>query len=168
MATFDQTTKTDGLQEKLVAVNRHAKVVKGGRIFSFSAIVVVGDGQGRIGIGRGSAREVPIAIQKAMEKARRNMLRIELNGTTLYHEVRVRLGATKILMKPASEGTGIIAGGAMRAVFEVMGVKNVLAKTIGSSNPVNVVKATVKGLSQMVSPEHMAEKRGKTVSEILQ
>lgn len=166
MATFDQTTKSDGLQEKLVAVNRHAKVVKGGRIFSFSAVVVVGDGQGKIGIGRGNAREVPVAIQKAMEKARRNMWRIELNGTTLYHELFVRFGATRIFMKPASEGTGIIAGGAMRAVFEVLGVKNVLAKTIGSSNPVNVVRATLKGLTKMASPELIAEKRGKTVQEI--
>lgn len=167
MATFDQTTRSDGLHEKLVAVNRHAKVVKGGRIFSFSAVVVVGDGQGRIGIGRGSAREVPVAIQKAMEKARRNMLRIELNGNTLYHEIVIRHGATKVFMRPASEGTGIIAGGAMRAVFEVLGVKNVLSKTIGSSNPVNVVKAALKGLSMMVSPEAIAEKRGKSVSEIL-
>jgi small subunit ribosomal protein S5 len=167
MATFDQSTKSDGLQEKLVAVSRHAKVVKGGRIFSFSAVVVVGDGRGRIGVGRGSSREVPVAIQKAMEKARRDMLRIDLNGTTLYHEIHVRLGATRIFMKPASEGTGIIAGGAMRAVFEVLGVKNVLAKTIGSSNPVNVVKATLKGLSNMSSPESIAEKRGKDITEIL-
>jgi small subunit ribosomal protein S5 len=166
MATFDQTTKSDGFQEKLVAVNRHAKVVKGGRIFSFAAVVVVGDGNGRIGIGYGSAREVPIAIQKAMEKARRNMLRIELNGTTLYHEIVVCHGATKVFMKPASEGTGIIAGGGMRAVFEVVGIKNVLAKTIGASNPINVVKATLKGLASMNSPEVVAEKRGKSVGEI--
>lgn len=168
MATFDQTTKSDGLREKLVAVNRHAKVVKGGRIFSFSAVVVVGDGLGRIGFGRGNAREVPIAIQKAMEKARRDMLRIDLNGNTLYHEIIIRDGATKIFMKPASEGTGIIAGGAMRAVFEVLGVKNVLAKTIGSSNPVNVVRATLKGLAKMSSPESIAEKRGKSVSDIIE
>lgn len=168
MTTFDQTTKSDGLQEKLVAVNRHAKVVKGGRIFSFSAMVVVGDGSGRIGIGYGSAREVPVAIQKAMEKARRDMLRIDLNGTTLYHEIIACHGATKVFMKPASEGTGIIAGGGMRAVFEVLGVKNVLAKSIGSSNPINVVKATLKGLSQMVSPEAIAEKRGKSVTEIFE
>jgi small subunit ribosomal protein S5 len=166
MATFDQTTKSDGLQEKLVAVSRHAKVVKGGRVFSFAAVVVVGDGNGRIGFGRGSAREVPIAIQKAMEKARRNMLRIELNGTTLYHEIVACHGATKVFMKPASEGTGIIAGGGMRAVFEVLGIKNILAKTVGSSNAINVVKATLKGLTQMVSPESVAEKRGKTVTEI--
>jgi small subunit ribosomal protein S5 len=141
--------------------------VKGGRIFSFTALVVVGDGHGRIGIGLGSAREVPVAIQKSLENARRNMVRVDLNGTTLYHEIFVRYGATKIFMKPASEGTGIIAGGGMRAVFEVLGVKNVLAKTIGSSNPVNVVKATLKGLQKMTSPEAIAEKRGKTVSEIL-
>lgn len=167
MATFDQTTKSDGFQEKLIAVNRHAKVVKGGRIFSFSAVVVVGDGNGRIGVGFGSAREVPVAIQKAMESARRNMLRIELNGTTLYHEIVVRFGATKVFMKPASAGTGIIAGGAMRAVFEVLGIKNVLAKTIGSSNPINVVRATLKGLVQMTSPEAIADKRGLAMVDIL-
>lgn len=166
MATFDQTTKSDGLKEKLVAVNRHAKVVKGGRIFSFSAAVVVGDANGRVGFGYRSAREVPDAIRMAMEDARRNMLRIDLNGSTLYHEIVARHGATKIFMKPASEGTGIIAGGGMRAVFEVAGVKNVLAKAIGSSNPINVVKATLRGLTQMVSPESIAEKRGKTVDEI--
>jgi len=167
MATFDQTTKSDGLQEKLVAVNRHAKVVKGGRIFSFSGVVVVGDGKGRIGVGFGSAREVPVAIQKAMENARRNMLSVDLNNKTLFHEVIARHGATKVFMKPAAEGTGIIAGGAMRAVFEVLGVKNVLAKTIGSSNPINVVRATLKGLVNMSSPELMADKRGKSVGEIL-
>lgn len=166
MATFDQTTKSDGLLEKLITVNRHAKVVKGGRTFSFSAVVVVGDGNGRVGIGFGSSREVPIAIQKAMENARRNMLRIELHGSTLYHEIIARHGATKVFMKPASEGTGLIAGGAMRAVFEVLGVKNILAKNIGSSNPINVVRATLKGLIQMTSPEMIAEKRGKRVSEI--
>ncbi len=165
--SFDVSTKSDGLLEKLVTVNRHAKVVKGGRIFSFAALVVVGDGNGRIGIGLGSSREVPIAIQKALENARRNMVRIELNGTTLYHEIFVNYGATKVFMKPASEGTGIIAGGGMRAVFEVLGVKNVLAKTIGSSNPINVVKATLKALMKMNSPEAIAEKRGKTVAEIL-
>lgn len=167
MATFDQTTKSDGLLEKLVTVNRHAKVVKGGRIFSFSGVVVVGDGRGKIGIGRGSAREVPEAIKKAMEKARRSMLRVELNGNTLYHEIVSSFGATKIFMKPASEGTGIIAGGAMRAVCEVLGIKNILAKTIGSSNPENVLKAVLKGLTSMRSPEYIAEKRGKTLSELM-
>jgi small subunit ribosomal protein S5 len=168
MATFDQTTKSDGLQEKTVAVNRHTKVVKGGRIFTFGAMVVVGDGKGRIGIGTGSAREVSVAIQKALENARRNITLVQLNKNTLFHEVVVNYGATKIFMKPASEGTGIIAGGAMRAVFEVLGVKNVLAKTIGSSNPINVVKATLIGLTKMmISPEFVAEKRGKEIKEIL-
>lgn len=159
--------KTDGLQEKLVAVRRTAKVVKGGRIFGFSALVVVGDGASRIGFGRGKAREVPVAIQKAMENGRRNMRRVNLNGTTLQHQVVMTDGATKVLMKPASKGTGIIAGGAMRAIFEVVGVRDVLAKCIGSKNPINVVRATIKGLTGMFNPESVAEKRGKTVKEIL-
>lgn len=167
MASFDLSTKSDGLHEKMVAVNRNAKVVKGGRIFSFSAITVVGDGKGRIGVGRGKAREVSAAIQKAMEAARRNMIRIELNGTTLHHEITAKHGASKVFMKPAAQGTGIIAGGAMRAVFEVLGVQNVLSKTIGSSNPVNVVWATIKGLKAMVSPALIAEKRGKKLEEIV-
>jgi small subunit ribosomal protein S5 len=166
MTSFDTNTKTDGLQEKLVAVFRNAKVVKGGRVFSFSAVVVVG-GKGKVGYGRGKAKEVPVAIQKAMEAARKNMIFIELNGNTLWHDVRGRHGATRVFMKPASEGTGIIAGGAMRAVCEVMGIQNVLAKTIGSSNPDNVLRATIDGLRKMSSPEHVAEKRGKTVDEIL-
>jgi small subunit ribosomal protein S5 len=167
MASFDQTTKSDGLHEKLVAVSRNAKVVKGGRIFSFAVVVVVGDGKGKIGVGRGKAREVPVAIQKAMESARRNMIWIQLNGSTLQHQVVAQHGASKVFMKPASEGTGIIAGGAMRAVFEVLGVQNVLAKKIGSSNPVNVVRATLKGLTKMSSPEHIAAKRGKAVEDIV-
>ncbi len=166
MNSFDIETTSDGMQEKLVAVNRTAKVVKGGRIFGFSALVVVGNGKGKLGFGRGKAREVPAAIQKAMESARRNMVQIEMKGNTLQHQVIARHGASKVLMKPASEGTGIIAGNAMRAVFEVMGVQNVLAKCIGSSNPVNVVRATIKGLRSMVSPESIAEKRGKSVEEI--
>ena len=166
-AGFDTETKTDGMQEKLVAVNRTAKVVKGGRIFSFAAIVVVGDGKGKVGFGSGKAREVPNAIQKAMESARRNMHRIELKNGTLLHQVNSRHGASRVMMRPASEGTGVIAGSAMRAVFEVLGVKNVLAKCIGSSNPINVVRATVKGLRSMASPEAIAEKRGKTVEEIM-
>ncbi len=166
MASYDLSTKSDGLHEKLVSVNRNAKVVKGGRIFSFSATTVVGDGKGRIGVGRGKAREVSAAIQKAMESARRNMIRIELNGTTLHHEITSKHGASKVFMKPASQGTGIIAGGAMRAVFEVLGVQNVLSKTIGSSNPINVVWATIKGLRAMVSPALIAEKRGKKLEEI--
>lgn len=166
MASYDQM-KSDGMAEKLVAVSRNAKVVKGGRIFSFAAITVVGDGKGRIGIGRGKAREVPVAIQKALENARKNMHDVVLKGDTLYCEVYGKHGATKVFMKPASEGTGIIAGGAMRAVFEVLGVKNVLAKIVGSANPINVVRATLDALRAATTPEHIAAKRGKTVEEIL-
>lgn len=166
MANFDNSAKDD-LQEKLVAVNRVAKVVKGGRVFSFSALTVVGDGKGRVGYGSGKAREVPVAIQKAMESARRNMVDVKLDGDTLQYALNGVHGAAKVYMQPASEGTGIIAGGAMRAVFEVVGVHNVLAKCIGSNNPVNVVRATVKGLANMNSPEMVAAKRGKTVEEIM-
>lgn len=158
--------KSDGYQEKLVSVTRNAKVVKGGRIFGFSALVVVGDGNGRIGIGRGKAREVPAAIQKAMESARRNLVQVELNGTTLFHPVVASHGASKIIMQPASNGTGVIAGGAMRAILELAGIQNVLAKCIGSTNPVNVVRATLKGLTSMTSPETIALKRGKTIEYI--
>ncbi len=156
----------DGYIEKLVAVNRNATTVKGGRRMSFSALVVAGDGEGTIGFGQGKAREVPIAIQKATEAARRNMIHVQLKGNTLQHEVIARHGASKVLMLPASEGTGVIAGNAMRAIFEVMGVQNVLAKCLGSSNPINVVRATIKGLKQMATPESVAAKRGKTVKEI--
>jgi small subunit ribosomal protein S5 len=166
MASYDQSTKSDGMQEKLVAVSRNAKVVKGGRIFSFAAITVVGDGNGRIGIGRGKAREVPVAIQKALESARKNMRDVVLKDGTLHYQVTGKHAATKVFMKPASEGTGIIAGGAMRAVFEVLGVKNVLAKIDGSTNPINVVRATLNALEKLATPEHMAAKRGKTVEEI--
>jgi small subunit ribosomal protein S5 len=163
-----QQTSTDGMVEKLVAVNRVAKVVKGGRIFSFTALTVVGDGQGRIGYGRGKAREVPAAIAKAMEQAKRNMVRVELkDGHTLQHPVKANHGASTVFMQPASQGTGIIAGGAMRAVFEVLGVKNVLAKSYGSTNSVNVVRATVRALTEMSSAEAIAAKRGKTVEQIL-
>ncbi|QLH42341.1 MAG: 30S ribosomal protein S5 [Coxiellaceae bacterium] len=154
--------------EKLVAVNRTAKVVKGGRVFGFSALVVVGNGNGKVGFGRGKSREVPSAIQKAMESARRNMYQIELKGDTILHQIIGRHGSTKVLMRPASPGTGIIAGNAMRAVLEVLGVKDILAKCIGSSNPTNVVRATINGLVQMSSPEAVAEKRGKTVEEIME
>lgn len=166
MAVTESITGNEDLLEKLVAVNRVAKVVKGGRIFGFTALTVVGDGNGKVGFGRGKAREVPVAIQKAMEKARQNMVSIPLNGDTLYYAVTARHGAAKVYMQPASEGTGIIAGGAMRAVFECAGIQNVLAKTIGSTNPINVVRTTVKGLQSMTSPEHIAAKRGKTVEEI--
>jgi small subunit ribosomal protein S5 len=156
----------DDLIEKLVSVNRVAKVVKGGRIFSFRALTVVGDGKGRVGFGYGKAREVPVAIQKAMESARKSMRRIALKGSTLQYPVNARHGAAKIYMQPASDGTGIIAGGAMRAVFEVVGVHNVLAKSIGSTNPINVVRATLNGLTDMSSPDQIAAKRGKSIEEI--
>ncbi|MDN3518756.1 30S ribosomal protein S5 [Aquisalimonas lutea] len=159
-------SNTDGLQEKLITVNRVAKVVKGGRQFGFTALTVVGDGDGRVGFGYGKAREVPAAIQKAMEKARANMVTVRLNDGTLQYPITARHGASKVFMQPASEGTGIIAGGAMRAVFEVMGVHNVLAKSLGSRNPINVVRATVNGLSALRAPDEVAAKRGKTVEEI--
>ena len=165
MANIEQ--KEGDLQERLVQVNRVAKVVKGGRIFGFTALTVVGDGNGRVGFGRGKAREVPAAIQKAMEAARRNMFSVSLNGTTIQYAIKASHGASKVYMQPASEGTGVIAGGAMRAVLEIAGVHNVLAKCYGSTNPVNVVRATVNGLKTMQSPEDIALKRGKTVEEIL-
>jgi small subunit ribosomal protein S5 len=169
MALADKKEKdknTDGLLEKLVQVNRVAKVVKGGRTFSFTALTVVGDGKGKVGFGRGKAREVPIAIQKAMEAARRNMITVDLNGNTIFYPVKARHGAANIYMQPASEGTGVIAGGAMRAVLELAGVQNVLAKCYGSTNPVNVVRATIRGLTEMRSPDEIAAKRGLTVEEI--
>ena len=153
--------------EKLIAVNRVSKVVKGGRIFSFTALTVVGDGNGRVGFGYGKAREVPAAIQKAMEKARRNIVNVDLNGNTLQHPIKGRHSGSKVYMQPASEGTGIIAGGAMRAVFEVLGVRNVTAKIIGSRNPINVVRATIAGLASIQSPDAIASKRGKSVDEII-
>lgn len=154
-------------EEKLVGVTRTSKVVKGGRIFSFAALTVVGDGKGRIGVGRGKAREVPEAIRKAMENARRNITEINLAGNTLQHEVVAAHGASKVFMKPASDGTGIIAGGAMRAVLEVAGVQNVLSKCYGSTNPINVVRATINALTEMNSPAKVAAKRGLSVEEIL-
>jgi len=162
----NDNTKDDDLIEKLVAVNRVAKVVKGGRIFSFTALTVVGNGKGKAGFGYGKAREVPTAIQKAMESARKNMYAIPLQGTTLYYSITAQHGAAKVYMQPASEGTGIIAGGAMRAVFDALGVRDVLTKTIGSANPINVVRATFKGLTAVADPELVATKRGKTVAEI--
>jgi len=156
----------DALEEKLVQVNRVAKVVKGGRIFGFTALCVVGDGKGKVGFGRGKAKEVPIAIQKAMENARRNMVDVSLNATTLWYPVKAKHGAAKVYMQPAAEGTGIIAGGAMRAVLELVGVQNVLAKYYGSTNPVNVVRATINALRSMESPEEVALRRGKKTAEI--
>lgn len=166
MANNEQK-RDEGYIEKLVQVNRVAKTVKGGRIFTFTALTVVGDGKGRVGFGRGKSREVPAAIQKAMEAARRNMIHVDLNGTTLQYPIKSAHGASKVYMQPASEGTGVIAGGAMRAVLEVAGVQNVLAKCYGSTNPVNVVYATFEGLKGMQSPASVAAKRGKSVEEIL-
>ncbi len=167
MALANSITGNEDLQEKLVAVNRVAKVVKGGRIFGFAALTVVGDGNGRVGVGRGKSREVPLAIQKAMEDARRNMVKVPLNDATLHYPIAAEFGAAKVYMQPASEGTGIIAGGPMRAVFEVVGVHNVLAKSNGSTNPINVVRATIEGLKSMSSPEHIAAKRGKKLEEVV-
>jgi len=168
MAYRDQPDKNEeGMQEKLIQVNRVAKVVKGGRIFGFTALTAVGDGNGRIGFGRGKAREVPLAIQKAMEAARRNMITVSLDGHTLQYPIKAKHGASKVYMQPASEGTGVIAGGAMRAILELAGVQNVLAKCYGSTNPVNVVRATFNGLRDMRSPEDIAVKRGKTVEELV-
>ena len=164
----DREQRTEGdLQEKLVQVNRVAKTVKGGRIMSFTALTVVGDGKGRVGYGRGKAREVPVAIQKAMESARRNMVKVELVDGTLQYPVKAVHGASKVYMQPASEGTGVIAGGAMRSILELAGVQNVLAKCYGSTNPVNVVRATFNGLRDMQSPDAIAAKRGKSVEELV-
>ncbi len=157
----------EGLQEKLVQVNRVAKTVKGGRIFQFTALTVVGDGNGKVGFGRGKAREVPIAIQKAMEAARRNMISVDLNGDTLQYAIKGVHGASKVYMQPASQGTGVIAGGAMRSVLEIACDQNVLAKSYGSTNPVNVDRATFNAIKSMTSPETVAAKRGKSVEDIL-
>ena len=161
-----QSGGSEGLQEKLVAVRRVAKVVKGGRQFGFTALTVVGDGNGRVGYGLSKAREVPVAIQKSMEQARKNMKRVSLKGDTLHYSVTAETGAAKVFMQPASSGTGIIAGGAMRAVFEVVGVHNVLAKCIGTNNPINVVRATIKGLVEMRDPRGIAAKRGRTIESV--
>ncbi|MGA0024501.1 MAG: 30S ribosomal protein S5 [Burkholderiales bacterium] len=157
----------DGLREKMVAINRVTKVVKGGRVLGFAALTVVGDGDGSIGMGKGKAREVPVAVQKAMEEARRKMVKVQLKNGTLQHAVMGRHGASKVYMQPASEGTGIIAGGPVRAVLEVMGVSNILAKCLGSTNPYNIVRATINGLTEMNTPAEIAAKRGKSVEDIL-
>lgn len=167
MTTANTEGRTDNLNEKLIGVRRVAKVVKGGRQFGFSALTVVGDGKGGVGIGRGKSREVPLAVQKAMENARKNMVKINLNGPTLFHDADIRVGASRVIMKPASEGTGIIAGGAMRAVFEVAGIQDVLAKAIGSRNPINVVRATVAALMSIQNPKSAAAKRGKKIKDLV-
>lgn len=167
MAQQREHQQESELLEKLVAVNRVTKVVKGGRQFAFTALVVVGDGKGKVGFGYGKAKEVPIAIQKAMEQAKRSLVEIKLNKDTLQHPIVGKHGAARVYMQPASEGTGIIAGGAMRAVFEVLGVKDVLAKCQGTRNPGNVVRATINGLSEMLTAHDVASKRGKTIDEVL-
>lgn len=166
MSGSHQRENDDGFIEKLVAVNRVSKTVKGGRQFTFTALTVVGDGNGKVGFGYGKAREVPAAIQKSMEYARRAMIDVSLNNGTLWHPVKSGHGAARVYMQPASEGTGVIAGGAMRAVMEAVGVHNVLAKAIGSRNPINLVRATIRGLQEMQSPERIAAKRGKKVEDI--
>ena len=166
MARVEKSQSTDEYLEKLVAVNRTAKTVKGGRQFGFTALTVVGDGAGRVGFGFGKAREVPVAISKAMAAARKNMVNVALRKDTLYYSVRGSHGATRVLMQPGSDGTGVIAGGGMRAVLECAGVRNVLAKSYGSRNPINVVRATVKALASLRSPDEIAAKRGKRVEDI--
>ena len=157
----------DGMIEKLVAVNRVSKTVKGGRQFTFTALTVVGDGNGKVGFGYGKAKEVPAAIQKSMEQARKGMHTIDLNTRPLWHSVKSHHGAASVYMQPASEGTGVIAGGAMRAVLEAVGVHDVLAKAVGSRNPINLVRATIKGLTEMHSPSQIAAKRGKKVEDLI-
>ena len=163
----NRAAPADEYIEKLVTVNRVAKVVKGGRQFGFTALTVVGDGNGKVGFGYGKAREVPLAIQKAMQAARKDMVSVSLKDDTLQYAMNGHHGATKVYMQPASGGTGVIAGGAMRAVFECAGVRNVLAKSYGSRNPINVVRATINALKNMRNPKAIAAKRGKTVEEIL-
>ena len=168
MQNSQSEKSTDGLREKMIAINRVTKVVKGGRILGFAALTVVGDGDGRIGMGKGKAKEVPVAVQKAMESARRKMIKVSLKNGTLHHAVEGRHGATKVFMQPASDGTGIIAGGPMRAVFEVVGVTNVLAKCHGSTNPYNLVRATLNALEAISTAGEIAAKRGMTVEQILE
>nr|AKQ04387.1 SSU ribosomal protein S5p, S2e [uncultured gamma proteobacterium Rifle_16ft_4_minimus_5046] len=166
MARVERSSAGDDLIEKLVAVNRTAKVVKGGRQFGFTALTVVGDGAGRVGFGYGKAREVPTAIAKAMQQARKNLTNVPLRSDTLHYAIHGRHGTTRVYMQPASDGTGVIAGGGMRAVFECAGVRNVLAKSYGSRNPINVVRATFDAFSRIATPERIAAKRGKTLAEI--
>lgn len=161
-----EVIRKDNYQEQLINVRRVSKVVKGGRIFGFSALTVVGDGEGRVGMGRGKAREVPIAVQKAMEDARRNMFKVNMRGSTLQYPMVGRHGSARVVLRPATEGTGIIAGGTMRAVFEVLGIENVLTKVIGTTNPVNVTRATIQALKGMRSASYVAAKRGKDVKEL--
>jgi small subunit ribosomal protein S5 len=158
--------RDDGLREKMIQVNRVTKVVKGGRIMGFAALTVVGDGDGRVGMGKGKAREVPLAVQKAMDQARRNMVKVSLKNGSVHHNIRGEHGAAKVLLAPAAPGTGIIAGGPMRAVFEVMGITDIVAKSLGSSNPYNMVRATFDALNKATTPAEVAAKRGLTVEDI--
>lgn len=157
----------DGIREKMIAVNRVTKVVKGGRILGFAALTVVGDGDGRIGMGKGKSREVPVSVQKAMDQARRAMEKVPLRNGTIFHAVEGHHGASRVMLHPAPEGTGVIAGGPMRAIFDVMGMRNIVAKSHGSSNPYNMVRATLDALSKLRSPSEIAAKRGKTVEELI-
>lgn len=157
----------DGIREKMIAVNRVTKVVKGGRILGFAALTVVGDGDGRIGMGKGKSREVPVSVQKAMDQARRAMEKVPLRNGTIFHAVEGHHGASRVMLHPAPEGTGVIAGGPMRAIFDVMGIRNIVAKSHGSSNPYNMVRATLDALSKLRSPSEIAAKRGKTVDELI-
>ena len=158
--------RDDGLREKMIQVNRVTKVVKGGRIMGFAALTVVGDGDGRVGMGKGKAREVPLAVQKAMDQARRNMVKVSLKNGSVHHNIRGEHGAAKVLLAPAPAGTGIIAGGPMRAVFEVMGVTDIVAKSLGSTNPYNLVRATFDALRKSTTPAEVAAKRGLNVEDI--
>lgn len=157
----------DGIREKMIAVNRVTKVVKGGRILGFAALTVVGDGDGRIGMGKGKSREVPVSVQKAMSQARRAMEKVPLRNGTIFHAVEGHHAASRVMLHPAPEGTGVIAGGPMRAIFDVMGIRNIVAKSHGSSNPYNMVRATLDALSKLRSPNEIAAKRGKTVEELI-
>jgi small subunit ribosomal protein S5 len=158
--------RDDGIKEKMIAINRVTKVVKGGRILGFAALTVVGDGDGRIGMGKGKAREVPVSVQKAMEKARRGMAKMPLKNGTVHHFVEGKHGASRVMLSPAAEGTGVIAGGPMRAVFDVMGIRNIVAKSHGSTNPYNLVRATLDALSKLRTPAEIAAKRGKSIEEV--
>lgn len=158
--------RDDGLREKMIAVNRVTKVVKGGRILGFAALTVVGDGDGRVGMGKGKAREVPVAVQKAMEAARRSMFKVALRNGSVHHNVVGAHGAASVILAPAAPGTGVIAGGPMRAVFEVMGVTDVVSKSHGSTNPYNMVRATLNALRRSNTPAEIAAKRGKSVEEL--
>ena len=157
----------DGIREKMIAVNRVTKVVKGGRILGFAALTVVGDGDGRIGMGKGKSREVPVSVQKAMDQARRAMEKVPLRNGTIFHAVEGHHGASRVMLHPAPEGTGVIAGGPMRAIFAVMGIRNIVAKSHGSSNPYNMGRASLDALSKLRSPSEIAAKRGKTVEELI-